>query len=377
MFNFGKIYFDSPGIESQYNMGAQSLASLSKYNGWSAERVLRHVAYWCFWLLLYSTVNSEKVPMFWEWIKAELIIMLVKLPYTYTMMYVLVPKFLIRQRYLAFFCWAMVITLLGGEGIALVYDFYVGPVLFGKDFYFDFAGFFYKTIDLVYISTFPVIYKLHQFFVLQEKRNQRIIEQKLQAELELLKNQLQPHFLFNTLNNLYGLVLTSDKNAGRAVLHLSSMMSYMLYECNAKSIALQKEVAHLKNYIELEKIRYGDRLQVSFESGGDISETQIEPLLLSGFVENAFKHGPGNNLQPSWIRINLWVKDGELDYLVENSVHAPETRSEATPQESGIGLDNIKKRLSLIYPGRHHLKIEENADTFLIHLKLQIASKAN
>ena len=352
MFNFGKIY-----------------------TGWSTERVLRHVAYWCFWLLLYSTVNSEKVPMFWGWVKVELVIMLVKLPYTYTMMYVLVPRFLIRQRYLIFFCWAMVITLLGGELIVLIYNYYVGPVLFYKPINLDFSGFFYKTIDLVYISTFPVIYKLHQFFVQQEKQNQQIVEQKLQAELELLKNQLQPHFLFNTLNNLYGLVLTNDKNAGRAVLHLSSMMSYMLYECNAKSIALQKEVAHLKNYIELEKIRYGDRLQVSFESGGEINETWIEPLLLSGFVENAFKHGPGNNLQPSWIRINLWVQNGELDYLVENSMHAPESGTEEPAQASGIGLDNIKKRLLLIYPGRHHLKIEDNAETFLIHLKLRIAGK--
>ncbi len=344
------------------------------YCGWSLQRIYRHIAYWCFWLLLYASVNStNSASGFGFWIKVELIIMLIKLPYTYLMLYFLVPQYLIKRKYYQFFFFALLATAAGGTIVwSLHYYYLLDFSHFKKPESFFSPAFFYKALDLVYIATFPIILKLQQFYQQQEKQNREIIEQKLNAELELLKNQLQPHFLFNTLNNLYAMVLTNDKNAGKAVLHLSSMMSYMLYECNGNAIALEKEIEHLKNYIELEKIRYGKRVKVSFEYGGDIETKDIAPLLLFGFVENAFKHGVGEKIDEAWIRINCWVKNGTLDFLVENSVNRDEYDSkEGIKINAGIGLQNIKKRLSLIYPQKHELKIK-STETYQVHLKLNL-----
>lgn len=343
------------------------------YSGWSFARVVRHITYWFFWLLLYASVNStNSIYNVGGWMEVELVIMIGKLPYTYFMIYFLVPQFLIKRRYYPFFFFALIATAIVGTAIWAYQYFFCADIFhYTKEKAFFSATYFYKALDLVYVAAFPIILKLQQFYQQQEKQNRQIVEQKLNAELELLKNQLQPHFLFNTLNNLYAMVLTSDKNAGKAVLHLSSMMSYMLYECNSSAIALEKEIEHLRNYIELEKIRYGKRLNISFECGGDIASKNIAPLLLFGFVENAFKHGVGENISESWIRINCWVKNGIFDFLIENSV-CPETDGEENIKtKGGIGLNNIQKRLGLIYPGTHELKIE-NAETFLVHLKLSM-----
>jgi two-component system, LytTR family, sensor kinase len=344
------------------------------YSGWSRQRIYRHIAYWCFWLLLYASINStNSTTSFSTWIYLELVIMLIKLPYTYLMIYFLVPQFLLKRRYYHFFFWGLLVTAIGGSAVwSIHYYIFSGFEHYNKPESFFSATFFYKSMDLVYVATFPIILKLQQFYQQQEKQNREIIEQKLHAELELLKNQLQPHFLFNTLNNLYAMVLTNDKNAGRAVLHLSSMMSYMLYECNGNAMALEKEIEHLKNYIELEKIRYGKRVTISFECGGNIESKDIAPLLLFGFVENAFKHGVGKNIDEAWIRINCWVKNDTLDFLIENSISNDEyDNKEGITTNGGIGLQNIKKRLALIYPQQHDLKIESN-ETYQVHLKLNL-----
>lgn len=344
------------------------------YSGWNGQRIYRHIAYWCFWLLLYASINStNSTNSFITWIYLELVIMLVKLPFTYLMIYFFVPHYLLMRRYYDFFFWGLLVTAIGGSAVwSIHYYAFIGFEHYSKPESFFSATFFYKSMDLVYVATFPIILKLQQFYQQQEEQNREIIEQKLHAELELLKNQLQPHFLFNTLNNLYGMVLTNDKNAGTAVLQLSSMMSYMLYECNGKTIELEKEIEHLRNYIELEKIRYGKRLIISFEWGGDIAAKDIAPLLLFGFVENAFKHGVGKNIEEAWIRINCWAKNDTLDFLVENSVSRDEhDNKEPSKMNAGIGLQNIKKRLALIYPQRHNLKIESN-ETYQVHLKLNL-----
>lgn len=345
-----------------------------QYTGWNSERISRHIAYWAFWLLLYATMNSSNSNhSFGEWMRVELVIMTVKLPYTYFMIYFLVPRYLLRQQYYGFIWWTLVATSIGGTIIWSFYYYYWPSLIeYPTGGRFMCSSYFYKAIDLVYISTFPVIYKLYQHYLQQEAKNREMVEQKLHAELELLKHQLQPHFLFNTLNNLYSLIITNNKNSADVVLRLSNIMSYMLYECNAKFISLDKEIEHLKNYIELEKIRYGKRLSVSFEEGGDINGKMIAPLLLIGFVENAFKHGAGKQVDGAWIRLNLWVDKTTMYFMIENSVDRNEQQTKSTiPIKGGIGLNNVRKRLELLYPEKHHLKIESN-DTFLVHLQLEL-----
>ena len=307
------------------------------------------------------------------WVLVELIVMTIKLPFTYFVIYYLFSNFLVKKRYSSFFIYGLLLAIIGGFGMWILYYFFIMPNLFEitpKHFWnFKIS---YKILDLIYIASLPIILKLLQRQVRQEKQTLQLAGQKLSAELKLLKNQLHPHFLFNTLNNLYGMVLTNHPKSSDVVLRLSEMMSYMLYECERNSIALEKEIANLENYLAIEKIRYGKRLEISFETDGAIHGKIIAPLLLIPFVENAFKHGVENNENQSWIRMNLWVENNHLNFMIENSIAENKGEIEGFQKEqSGIGLSNVQKRLDLLYPNRHTLKTKHQ-DSFLVKLNLEL-----
>lgn len=345
------------------------------YHGWSWERISRHIFYWSAWLLFYSIIGSSNYITigFWEWTGLELLIMCIKLPFIYFAIYYLVPQYLIPKRFTTFFSKLLITATIGGIIIWALYFFKFNPIYFAKGAapYFWSKNVFYKILDLIYIASPPIILKMLQHQTLQEKQNALLVEQKLNAELRVLKNQLHPHFLFNTLNNLYSLVLVQHPKSADVVLRLSDMMSYMLYECERPLINLEKEIEHLNNYIELEKIRHGKRLNFSFETGGDVQNKSIAPLLLLPFLENAFKHGVEKDEKNSWIRINLWVENNHLTFLVENSLPENKEEEDLPKTQSGVGLVNVKKRLELLYPENHNLEIIEN-ESFLIKLNLNL-----
>ncbi|MEL6867408.1 MAG: sensor histidine kinase, partial [Bacteroidota bacterium] len=294
------------------------------YTRWTAERLLRHAIYWTSWLVLYATINSSYTDYsFGEWALAEMVIMFVKLPFTYTMIYFLLPNFLARKRFIPFILISLVLATIGATALTNIYRYIIYPVIFDQVVT---AGkikrSFYLMLDLIYISCFPLILKLVQQQIQQQKMTFEVAKQKLGAELKLLKNQLHPHFLFNTLNHLYGMVLTQDTKAADAVVRLSNMMSYMLYECEKEYIDLEKEIEHLRNYIELEKMRFGERLDVSFTVAEGLEGKRIAPLLLIPFVENAFKHSVEKDEQKSWVCINFWLKENRLIFSIENSLPA-------------------------------------------------------
>ena len=347
-----------------------------RYTGWSWERVSRHILYWLAWLIFYalrnSTYSNEGV-LFHAGI--ELKIMLIKLPFTYFVIYYLVPNWLVKKKYLTFGILFLGLALVGGTLIWALYYFYLFPNIPDTQKGFFTVKLLYKAVDLVYISSLPIILKLLQLSIQQEKVTMQIAQQRSDAELKLLKNQLHPHFLFNTLNNLYGMVLTNHPKAPDVITRLSDMMSYMLYECDNKCIDLEKEIANLENYIELEKIRYGSRLDIAFEKGGQLQGKRIAALLLMPFVENAFKHGAAKNEKDPWICINLWVKDNLLNFTVENNVTNEHVNGQVhVPTQSGIGLINVRKRLDMIYPGKHSLEVKEY-DTYLSILNLKLSDE--
>jgi sensor histidine kinase YesM len=204
-----------------------------------------------------------------------------------------------------------------------------------------------------------------------EKTAQDLEKGKLEAELKLLKSQINPHFLFNTLNNLYVLALNSSNRAPEVVYKLSQLMSYMLYESNQTHVALGKEIQYVQNYIALEKIRYGDRLDVALNIFVEDTEgIQIPPLLLLPYIDNFFKHGVCNQIDKVWVRIDILVQDEQLVLKVENSKsYFPE---DLTRKKSGIGLYNARKRLDLIYKDCYNLQIFNEDETFLVILKIQL-----
>ena len=172
--------------------------------------------------------------------------------------------------------------------------------------------------------------------------------EKIKSELSFLKTQLQPHFLFNTLNNIYSLTFNNSQLAGKSILQLSGLLRYVIYESEAEKVDLQKEINHLKDYIELEKIRFASRLELSFNISGHLADKKIAPVLLMPFLENAFKHASNKMNEKIWITIDLIVKESNLYFTVENSVFL-DGKTQMQNSYSGIGLENVKRRLSLLY----------------------------
>jgi len=191
---------------------------------------------------------------------------------------------------------------------------------------------------------------------------------KMEAELQLLRGQLHPHFLFNTLNNLYGLALRrSDRTAG-GIHRLSQMLDYLLYSSKQETVSLQREIDFLKDYLALERLRYGDRLQVQLHFPENIPDLSIAPLLFLPFVENAFKHGGKNREGRFQIEASLEVKKRrKLVFTLKNTVNPG---SAAAKKQGGIGLKNIRQRLDHLYPNRHSLYIEEKPDCFRMEMVL-------
>lgn len=211
--------------------------------------------------------------------------------------------------------------------------------------------------------------KFFKYWYAEQQQKIQAEKEKLNAELELLKAQLHPHFLFNTLNNLYSLVYEKSDKAPQMLMRLSGLLSYVLYECKADEVLLSKEISIIKDYVALEKERYGDRLEVSFNFSGDIDDKMIAPMLLQPFIENAFKHGTSEQIGKVWMSIDLSVKENQLYFKVINSC---DNNPVATPEKPGVGIENVKKRLGLLYPGKFELQNGIEGDVYIVSLSLEL-----
>jgi sensor histidine kinase YesM len=203
-------------------------------------------------------------------------------------------------------------------------------------------------------------------------KKERIVleKQKIEAELNALKNQLNSHFLFNTLNNLFGLSLRKSDKAPEGIMRLSELLSIVLYECKPEFYSLEKEMNLIENFIELEQLRYSDRLKVDMETEIAKPGLVIAPMLLFSFVENSFKHGASKEIRNPWIKLNLETPEGEIRFTLENSKGSIGQVCEQD-DNNGLGLSNCKQRLKLLYPDRHSLHIYDEPESFKVYLILK------
>ncbi len=229
----------------------------------------------------------------------------------------------------------------------------------------SFIAYFISTFftSVVFIF-FSVVLKLFVDWFVNERVQRDLENQRLSAELAFLKSQINPHFLFNSLNSIYSLAYQRSDMTPEAILKLSEIMRYMLYECNDNTVELGKEIQYLQNYIDLQKIRLGEKANIDFKFEGNITTQKIAPLLLIAFIENAFKHGVANDPE-SPIQLLLSVKNNQLLFYVHNRKHKANTDS-----VGGIGLNNVKRRLDLLYPGLYNLDIHNEKDTYTCELSL-------
>ena len=229
-------------------------------------------------------------------------------------------------------------------------------------------GFFNHFLTSVLLSGFAMGLGVMDKLKLNEKKQKEMEKEKLHSELAFLKNQVSPHFFFNTLNNIYSLIGIDGPTAQASVLKLSKLMRYLLYESEHGETMMSNEIDFMNNYIDLMKLRLSPRVDLQIAFPNNYADFSIPPLLFIPFIENAFKHG-GNHRDPSFIKIRMDIDSEEICFITENCI--VKSGQVGDLQHSGIGLDNVKKRLALLFPGKHDLKIEKGETIFKVELSIR------
>jgi sensor histidine kinase YesM len=333
-------------------------------------RVLRHIVFWIAAAIVFTIIFRTNLLGIGDQVLVSLIWTPLQMAFAYPIMYVFIPRLLLKGNYGLFIVvmllWAIVGWFWNYACRTLVFytlvENVLGLRLENKN---PWAAASYLAIVVVAglgssIILFKYWIKKHQDFLNAEK-------EKMSAELQLLKAQIHPHFLFNTLNNIYSFSMKGSEKTTPMIAKLSSLLSYMLYECKSNEVLLEKELEVMKNYIDLEKERYGNKLEVSLNIEGTIQGNYIAPLLLLPFIENAFKHGTSEQLEKPWLSIDISVKQNALRAKILNSKneHLIETKK-------GIGIENVKKRLSYLYPGQHSLDLSDEGNFFVVSIMLDL-----
>ncbi|MCA0932749.1 sensor histidine kinase [Lutimonas saemankumensis] len=328
------------------------------------------VGVWFFFVYFFSYNSTDSNYVTWF----STFLLPVTMITTYFVVYFLIPKYLLRKKYLLFTLYS-VYTVVISTWLILMTIF--ASLIFLSNLKIEkmppMSKNYIFVLILVYLVVLLVSFVnlLSHNFKTESKNKElenKILSTQLQIkdqELQYLKKQIHPHFLFNTLNTIYGFALKGSKNTPDIILKLSNLLDYILYQVNKPKVSLREEILHLQEYIDLERIRFQDTLKISFDSEIGNGEKFIPPMLLIPFVENAFKHG---DLIEGFLHIFIEIRliDESLNFSIKNSVK----KATKKQKESGIGLENIKKRLGLIYPDNHFLKIRSEGEWYEVELKI-------
>ena len=364
------------------------------------HRIFRHTLFWIAWWIFFEFTYF--MPVYWypgwntQTIPAPVtesgystfallvlantfLAVIMHVFFTYMLIYLLMPKYLVKGKYLAFTF--SLIALLFSSVALFYFDFKYGNPYIRENFGRAPKAWTHK--ELLSCSWDMVLYncpavggaalgiKLIKRWWLKQKESQQLTTAKASAELQLLKAQVHPHFLFNTLNNIYSFTLDASPKAQEMVKKLSGLLHYIIHECNQPTVPLEKELKMIKDYMGLEKVRYGEQMDMQIDIRGDYTNKMISPLLLIPFVENSFKHGTSKMLSRPWVNLNIIVEDNIFYFLLTNS--KPEEYYNPSPNK-GIGLNNVQKRLQILYPGYHELKMTEEPEHFTVLLEIDLQS---
>ncbi len=299
--------------------------------------------------------------------------------YTYLIVYYFSPKYLETKNYKKFTLSVFTASLV----CYILYVFYFINFFYGVHNYFEefkqnsnhqqllvtwyFSMNFIIEGPPVVCAMFLCCKMLKNYYIKMDEK-QMLVKENAQAEMQILKAQVQPHFLFNTLNNIYSFTLNKSPKAKELVSNLYEIMKYMVDDCNVELIELSKDLKMVQDYIELEKVRYGKRLDITIHIDGRYQNKLVTPLLIIPFVENAFKHGTSKMLKDPWIKLSIQVDEAVLHFTLANSKPA----NEIVNGNHGIGLNNVKKRLELLYPQNHLLVVESTENTFTVNMQIPL-----
>lgn len=342
----------------------------NKLYNFLSSRVVYHSLFWlCAYILL---VILEPGHFGWmDTLINEAINLFFYAVIVYINLYYLIPHFLKRKHYFSFFVLliAVAIFITPIKMFILHFRFSSNEILqselISEKHYFYLANIFIaggSTLANIIMDWF------------RHQRERTVLEnQNIQSELRFLKSQINPHFLFNTLNSIYALTLKKSDAAPEIVVKLSEMLRYMLYECNEKLVPLEKEVNYVKNYLALEQLRHGGKIDIDFSLEGEVDGQMLAPLLFVPFLENSFKHGASRTIRTGYVNVIMRVKDkSQLQFEVENN--KPDTFPMANHElkSGGIGLANLDRRLNILYPKKHMLTIKDSPNVYRVILDLSL-----
>lgn len=339
------------------------------------NRLTQHISFWgvYFLLILTGDLILHDFPFYQAFILKSCFLV-PQILMSYYLAYFIIPKFILKKKYILFVLFLLagtyLISSLGrilvvhvGEKYILYRPFEPNSIV---EILTDIKTLFYHYIISFY--SVALVFLFIKYFIsynrIKEERL-KLDKEKAEAELNALKSQLNPHFLFNTLNNIYALSLDNSPKAPESIEKLSGILDHILYKCKGKFVLLSSEIELLKNYIALEKLRYDERLKVTFITNTE-SDIKIPPLILLSLVENAFKHGAGEDSGSPEIDINIIQKDGLFTFEISNTI----SKDYQNNNPKAIGLSNIIKQLDLLYPGRCKFETEKKKNMFKVCLEI-------
>jgi sensor histidine kinase YesM len=343
----------------------------------SAHRFLSHVIFWMIVSVIFlNRYTVEEYDEIDKIIYRHCYYMSFMILASYFVAYIIIPKLILSKHYfqvvLYFLAGSYVICVCSRVVVIYLLEPLIRTAPFGQESLWVimtdipklFTHYFAQAFSTAWVFAFI---KLIRDQYLVQRQSLKLEKEKAQTELKVLKAQLNPHFLFNTLNNIYSLSLMNSPVTSRAIYELSEILDHVLYRCNNTYVPLSDEIRLIENYLELEKLRYTEKLKVSFAYSTDES-LEIAPLLLLSLVENAFKHGAGESIGNPFVNIDLQVKQGKFRFEVANSF-LPDCRMQ---KDDRIGLSNIRKQLDLLYNNRYKLNISDNGEIFVVLLTIDL-----
>ena len=280
--------------------------------------------------------------------------------------YFILPRCLYRKKYGQFFVFVILVLAF----VIVIEEFVIEKIYFPDSRGRHFSGIFYSMLDVLPVITILSGFKFAWDALGKQREVDQLKDAVKESELQFLKSQINPHFLFNNLNNLYAYAIEKSPKTPEIILELSGVLRYMLYECKENYVPLVKEVAQLENFIKLSELQIEERGQINFSSQNIRPGYQIAPLILIVFIENAFKHSMASQTDHIFIDINLnFSSEGTLEFTCKNS-YQPQSNTDNLSH--GIGLENVKKRLELLYPNTHQLNIDKSENLYEVHLFMDL-----
>lgn len=350
------------------------------------KRILLHVIFWIAYTLQDAVLEfiwmSPSLSKFSEdarwWMSAltSAVLLIPKLIFTYFVMYVTAPRILQGKGSLAWnilqvaVVWFICIVIYRG-----LFFYYINPVIFNGVLsskpILNMGGVLLAIMSMGFVSGMAVSLKLFRSQLASKEREKNLLKEKLETELKFLRNQTNPHFLFNTLNNIYALARKKSDDTPEVVMKLSKLLRFMLYESKKDLVSMAEEVKMVDDYLELEKIRYNERLTIIFQKEIDSEAQPVAPLLLLPFIENAFKHGVSETRFDSFVHIHIRLQKGMLVFSIENNKDDNGTKT----INDNIGLSNVRRQLELMYKD-YNLQVLNEPALFKVHLTINLNSHA-